>query len=169
MQYAVYLLARRRYSYKQMEEKLTNKCKKVNKKTTPENIDLTDDQKEAIEEVFKFLLFKNYINDTEYTDLYIKSELQRKPSGKYSLSQKLLKKRIDKNIIKSALESYSQENEYEFARDALQRKLKTFHEKDTQKRKEKLSRFLASRGFPFQIIQRVMKEALDLELEQEAE
>jgi regulatory protein len=168
MMYAVNLLARRRYSVSKLQQKLFEKCKKINRR---ENIteEITGDQQEAAQDVIDFLLSKKYLNDNEYAELYVLSELRRKPSGKFVIKHKLQQKGISSNIINSTLSSYTPQDEFEQAKDALKKKLITLRENDPQKKQVKLTRFLASRGFPFSVIQSVLKEIVNQELEEQSE
>lgn len=164
MMYAVNLLARRRYSVSKLQQKLFEKCKKINRR---ENIteEITGDQQEAAQDVIDFLLSKKYLNDNEYAELYVLSELRRKPSGKFVIKHKLQQKGISSNIINFTLSSYTPQDEFEQAKEALKKKLITLRENDPQKRQAKLTRFLASRGFPFTVIQSAIKAVLHVEVD----
>lgn len=159
MMYAVNLLARRRYSVSKLQQKLFEKCKKINKAEEP-----TSEEKEATEDVINFLIEKKYLNDTEYAELYVISELRRKPSGKFVIKHKLQQRGISNTIITSTLNTYTQQDEFEQAKEAIKKKLTTLRENDPQKRQIKLTRFLASRGFPFTVIQSAIKEVLNEEI-----
>lgn len=159
MMYAVNLLARRRYTMCKLQQKLFEKCKKINKAEEP-----TLEEKEATQDVINFLIEKKYLNDTEYAELYVISELRRKPSGMFIIKNKLKSKGISNSIITSTLSSYTQQNEYEQAKEAVKKKITTLRENDPQKKLMKLTRFLASRGFPFTVIQSAIKEVLKEEI-----
>lgn len=168
MLYAVNLLARRRYSVHKMQQKLFEKCKKINR---TENLteEMTGEQQEASQEVISFLLSKKYLNDTEYAELYVISELRRKPSGKFVIKNKLKQRGISNNIISAALSKYTEHGEYELAIEALKKKLVILRESDPRKKQEKLTRFLVSRGFPFTIIQSAIKEILKEEITEQSD
>lgn len=159
MMYAVNLLARRRYSVSKLQQKLFEKCKKINKAEEP-----SPEEKEATEDVINFLIEKKYLNDKEYAELYVISELRRKPSGMFVIKNKLKQRGISNAIITSTLSSYTHQSEFEQAKEAIKKKLVILRENDPQKRREKLIRFLVSRGFPFTIIQSAIKEVLNEEI-----
>jgi regulatory protein len=90
----------------------------------------------------------NYINDTRTADIYI-SQLKRKCFGKRYIRMALRKKRLGGTAIENILqENYSENDELENASKLLGKKMDTFErEADLKKRREKMYRFLYSRGF----------------------
>ncbi|CAN2039987.1 Regulatory protein RecX [Candidatus Magnetomoraceae bacterium gMMP-15] len=100
-----------------------------------------------------------YINDEEYAGLYIE-ELKAKGYGTYRIRLSLKKKGIiSEQINKFLSEHLSEIDEIEIARKAMQKKLKSLsREKDLKKRKEKIYRFLYSRGFSGSVISKLLRK-----------
>lgn len=95
----------------------------------------------------------NYIDDKRTAYIYI-SQLKRKCFGKRHIRLALKKKRLSGAVIeKILLENYTEAEEHEKAGKLLEKKMKTFmREEDSKKRRDKIYRFLYSRGFDKDII-----------------
>jgi regulatory protein len=90
----------------------------------------------------------NYIDDERTARVYI-SQLKRKCFGKRHIRMALKKKRLSGSVIeKILLENYTEAEDRENASKLLEKKMKTFNrEEDSKKRRDKIFRFLYSRGF----------------------
>jgi regulatory protein len=95
----------------------------------------------------------NYIDDQRTARVYI-SQLKRKCFGKRHIRMALKKKRLSGAVIeKILLENYTEAEDRENAGKLLKKKMKTFNrEEDSNKRRDKIFRFLYSRGFNKDII-----------------
>ena len=100
----------------------------------------------------------NYINDKRTAHVYI-SQLKRKGFGKRYIRMALKKKRLGGTAIENILqENYSEDDELENAGRLLGKKMDTFgREADLKKRRDKIYRFLYSRGFKAEIIADVIR------------
>ena len=123
-------------------------------------------QKE-IEEALETCRRRGYLNDTllaSDTAQYLSS------SGKGSrlIRQKLRARGIPEEELTQALEEITPENESEAARSAAEGKLRLLvREKDPGKKREKLFRFLISRGFTPEVTAKTVREMVDLSQTQE--
>jgi regulatory protein len=99
-----------------------------------------------------------YIDDERTARVYI-LQLKRKCFGKSYIQQALKKKRLSGAAIEKILsENYPGADEYEHADRLLEKKMKTFErEADLKKRREKIYRFLYSRGFNTAVIRELVK------------
>ena len=95
----------------------------------------------------------NYIDDIRTASVYI-SQLKRKCFGKRHIRLALKKKRLSGAVIeKILLENYTEAEERENADKLLDKKIKTFYrEEDSKKRRDRIYRFLYSRGFNKDVI-----------------
>ena len=95
----------------------------------------------------------NYIDDNRTAAVFI-SQLKRKCFGKRYIRQALKKNRLNAAVIdKMVLENYTEAEEHENAAKLLEKKIKTFYRKeDSKKRRDKIYRFLYSRGFNKDVI-----------------
>lgn len=138
--YAVRLLARRNYHSVTLREKLNNKA-----------IGTSED----IEKVIGKMEELRYINDKDYLRYYINDQLTLRPQGIRLVRQKLLKKGIKGPEVEEELKKY-QHNQAELARKAARKKLKTLKGLPEYEKRQKLFRFLVSRGFEFDTVKEVI-------------
>jgi regulatory protein len=101
----------------------------------------------------------NYIDDKRTARVYI-SQLKRKRFGKRHIRMALKKKRLYSAAIEDILlENYAKIEERKNADQLLQKKKKTFNrEEDLKKRRDKIYRFLYSRGFNKDIIADLIRD-----------
>jgi regulatory protein len=99
-----------------------------------------------------------YIDDKRTARIYI-LQLKRKCFGKRYIQQALKRKRLSGAAIEKILsENYPGADEYEHAGRLLEKKMKTFERvADLKKRREKIYRFLYSRGFSTTVIRDLVK------------
>ena len=103
----------------------------------------------------------NYINDERTAHVYIE-QLKRKCFGIRYIRLSLKKKRLSGNTIEKILfENYTQAEEHENARKLLEKKIKSFsREADLKKRRDKIYRFLYSRGFDKDVIADLLQTSI---------
>lgn len=140
LQYAVKLLSKRRYTVYQLKRKLLQK-----KLATTQEIDA------LIERLQKL----KYLDDELFTELFIEDALRRKPQGIMMVKNSLIKKGIEPQVIAKKLELKTID-EMEVAKKASEKKLQTLQRFSHFQQKEKLYRFLLSRGFPQNTIFKVL-------------
>lgn len=104
----------------------------------------------------------DYINDPRTAHLYI-LQLKRKCFGRRYIRMALKKKRLGGEVPENLLlENYPEADERENAGKILEKKRQTFErEKDKKKSKEKMVRFLTSRGFSKDIIAEVVRHSIN--------
>jgi regulatory protein len=101
----------------------------------------------------------DYINDERTARMYI-GQLARRGFGFRRIRLELKKKGLSGDRFESILnESSSEIDEHEIARKILQKKMKSFErEEDSKKRRDKIYRFLYSKGFSDMVISDLMRE-----------
>jgi|WetSurMetagenome_2_1015567.scaffolds.fasta_scaffold101111_2 regulatory protein len=164
--YALKLLGGRRYTIAEMQKKLAARAKKIRVATTDPMTgwgtgyyavpqDQTEESDagfaqttEEIETIIARLKEYRFLDDREYASLYIRDHLRRKPQGTMLLKMKLSARGLPKEIIAQALQA-AEINETGLAGKIAAKKIKTLRKgsNPAQKQKEKLARFLISRGF----------------------
>jgi len=146
LQYAFKLLGRQRYSIAQIRKKLEGK-----KLGTPEDI----------ESVIIRLKELQYLDDATFAQLYLEDAVRRKPQGLKMLRNGLMKRGVPAYIIAKAFQQKPLD-ELQIAQIAMQKKQRTFQSIAPEKRlpalkrKEKLYRFLLSRGFSQGTVMKVL-------------
>ncbi len=140
-QYALHLLDRHSYTEAAM-------CRKLRERGTDE---------ETILNVISFLKGYHYIDDEDYARRYIKAALHAGKSGLKKIQYDLVGKGIDKNIVESVIAELSEEDfdENEAIMPILQKKLKGDF---SFQNKMKAKRYLLSRGFSVESIDRALRK-----------
>ncbi len=99
-------------------------------------------------QVVAVLLKQNYLNDGDFTALYIETMMRNKPKSKFAIGFELKKKGIEPWIIEPALEQY---DDLSLAMKAVNPKIKIWKHLDKEKFKKKLMNFLKYRGFNYDV------------------
>ena len=96
------------------------------------------------------------IDDAKFAKAYI-AELKENGCGRQMIKLKLSKKGVPRELIDDELEhSFTEKDELEAAKIAMKKKMPSLkREKDPRKRKEKLYRYMASKGFRYEIIENI--------------
>ena len=114
--------------------------------------------REVIDEALSSCERLDYINDERTARVYIR-QLKRKAYGKKRIQLELNKKGLRGDRIASILDqNVSEADERETAERIVKKNSKRFErEKDLQKRRDKIYRFLQARGFSREIITETIK------------
>jgi regulatory protein len=102
-------------------------------------------------QVLNALIDAKFLDDERFAKAYAVGKLRIKHWGVNKIKQGLQLKRIDRELIAQAIAAmYNEENYIGILQQVAQRKWQELHkEKDPWMRKQKLFRFLASRGFNY--------------------
>lgn len=147
--YCYDLLARRRYSIREMVKKLET----YNHKWS----DLCSDQE--LQEVLAALIKANLLNDQDFAYFYLDAQIRRKPVGKLKIRQQLRQKGIDEKLITQTINK-ADLDEFTLAKQLLAKKAKLYQAKELQDNKiqARLLRYLASNGFNSGTSYRALKD-----------
>jgi regulatory protein len=102
-------------------------------------------------QVLNSLIDNKFLDDVRFAHAYAVGKLRIKHWGVNKIKQGLLLKRLDRDLIAQAIvDLYEQEDYFGILKEVAERKWRELHkEKDPWMRKQKLFRFLASRGFNY--------------------
>lgn len=116
----------------------------------------------AINKSIEFLKEYNFINDLNYTKLFIKDKLNS--MGSQKIKYTLLQKGISKELIEEQLSNSDKENEKDVAFNLAKKKVDLLRKKenDNYKISGKLYRYLISKGYEYDITNEVVKEVMHL-------
>lgn len=116
---------------------------------------------EEINETLKFLKRYNFINDESYAKAFVKDKT--KTQGKQKIKYALKNKGISEEIIEEELSNLDMEREKENANILALKKYNILikRENDKYKIKEKIIRFLISRGYNYEVAKDAVKEILE--------
>jgi len=108
-------------------------------------------QEGEVIQIINSLIENKFLDDERFAKAYAVGKLRIKHWGVNKIKQGLIIKHLDRHIITEAIQSmYSEENYTGILQDVANRKWQELiKEKDPWMRKQKLFRFLASRGFNY--------------------
>ncbi|MEF9951209.1 MAG: regulatory protein RecX [Clostridium sp.] len=109
---------------------------------------------DVIEYVIEKLSNYNFINDEKYAQNQLKYLEKYKKQGKNKIMYSLKQKGVSKDILENL--EFNEEIEYESAKSLFEKKLKQLE--NDPKKKEKIYRYLASRGFTNSIVLKLIKD-----------
>ena len=103
---------------------------------------------DIVKKVIETLLEKKYLNDKDFTKLFIESKVRNKPKSKFAFQYELKKKGVCPSIIETVLERY---DDQDLAFTAVRPKIKMWKNLDDEKFKKKMMNYLRYRGFSYEI------------------
>jgi len=100
-----------------------------------------------------------YLDDEEFVKWWIEQRTTFRPSGKRAIEMELRQKGISREVIEHGTHNMEHgTKEYDLAKKAIEKKLSLWKNLPPDKFRQKLSSFLARRGFSWETIGRVIKE-----------
>jgi regulatory protein len=102
-------------------------------------------------EIIKLLKENRFLDDKRFVEAYVQGKVRIKKWGRQKIKAGLFQKRIDAKLIQEGIYAFISDEEYQLVVESLierkNRELST--EKNPQIKKQKLMRFLLSRGFQY--------------------
>ncbi len=117
------------------------------RKKTPESI-----QEELINRLKKLEL----LNDIKFAQWWVRQRLEFKNKSKKDITFELRQKGIDSNTIKNILDD-SEIDEVKIAKDLIDKKLYKWQKYNEKEKKQKISQYLAGKGFGWNVVNDVLK------------
>lgn len=142
LNYAVNLLSRKDRTKKEIEDKLLEKGY----------------DRGVIDNVLDKLKEYNYINDEVYCEKYINDKIKFSKYGKNKIKANLYAKGVDKNIISQKIIEIDNNLEYDRALALAHKKLPSLQKYEKIKIKSKLANHLVSKGFDYDVVNKVIRE-----------
>jgi regulatory protein len=102
-------------------------------------------------EVIKHLTDHRFLDDKRFVEAYVQGKLRIKKWGRQKIKAALFQKRIDAKLIQEGIYAFISDDEYQQVIKSLieRKKRELSSEKNPQIKKQKLMRFLLSRGFQY--------------------
>ncbi len=110
-----------------------------------------------IPKIIETLINEKFINDLRFTQTFVESKFRLKKWGRKKIAYELRMKKIPDAIISEGLSCISDEDYQAAIEFLITQKTKEIHENDAFAKKQKLLRFLISRGYETDFALRVMK------------
>ncbi len=117
-----------------------------------------------IEKVITRLKELQYLDDKKYIENYVADRIEFKPRGKFLIKMELKLKGINEKAIEECLRDLTPDEE-EVALSTLRRRERLWKSYPVQKQKEKAFRFLASKGFEPDAIYKAVKRCYHRDIE----
>lgn len=111
---------------------------------------------EDISYVIEKLKEYNYINDIEYTELWIRDRYKFLNQGKYRIKNDLLRKGVAKEIIEEKISSFFDEEKEREMIKYLYFKKNSDNHKLTQKELNSICNYILRKGFPGGLIRKTV-------------
>lgn len=118
----------------------------------------------SINKSIEFLKEYNFINDSDYTKIFIKDKLNS--MGSQKIKYALIRKGICKEIIAEELSNLNKENEKNIAFSIAKKKFDLIKKKETDSYKisGKLYRYLISKGYGIDVTSDVVKKIISTDV-----
>ena len=119
-------------------------------------------EQKLIDEVIDELRKNGYLNDGEFIREFVAEKSKSKKWSSNKIKSELLRKGIDQKLIESSFEQIPKSEEFENAFRLGQKKYNTLIKRSEDKRelKQKLSAYLYSRGFDYELIRQVCSQII---------
>jgi regulatory protein len=151
--------SKKNWSLEEAHEKLTTFCAyqercpwDVRKKLAEKGID-----GEKAEKLIQEMIVEEYVDEERYARSFCRGKFRIKKWGKSRIQRELKMRQVPEKIIKLALTEIDPVEYYDVLLNEVEKKLESTKETDLFKKKYKVSQYLMSRGFEYDLI----KEALD--------
>ena len=111
---------------------------------------------DLIDKAIKKLLKQGYLNDQIYARSYIHDQMITTAKGPYRLERELLEKKVDLNIIKEEMDSFTEEEQLQKINKIIQRGIKANHTRGGIVLKKKIYQDLKGLGHDISLINRLL-------------
>lgn len=112
-----------------------------------------------IENAINYCKEYNYLDDRAFAESFIKDKINLNKYGPERIRYELILKGVSKDIIDELL-VIDYDEQYKAAMTIAEKKLKSYEKDDRNSIYRKLSGFLQRKGYPYDIISKVIKEIL---------
>jgi regulatory protein len=107
-------------------------------------------QEQEIKLVINHLINAGFFNQNRFVDSFISGKLRSNKWGRLKIKAALIQKRVDKGLISIGLNKIDDQEYQTILKSLLEKKQKELEkEKDEWAKKQKLIRFLSSKGFEY--------------------
>ena len=103
-------------------------------------------------QIINSLIIEEYIDEERFAISYCQGKFNIKKWGKQKIKNELIKKKISRENIETAINSISKTDYIKSLNNLIDFKIKFLKDKDVFMRNGKLARFLLQRGYEFDVI-----------------
>lgn len=112
-----------------------------------------------IEKTVEYCKENNYIDDLSFAESYIKDKVNLNKYGSNRIKYELQNKGVSRNIINKTLK-IDEDTEFESALLLASKRMKSYKDDDYNAIYRKLSGYLERKGYPYEIISKVLRQLL---------
>lgn len=140
LKYTLSILNRRRYTVKQIQDKLAQRgCNEGDRQL-----------------IVDHLLKLGFLNDRSFAEAWVHDRDMLSPKGSFILRQELYKQGVPEDIIVEVLRERGSEDDLEAAKDVLRRTRARYQGLDKETLKRRQMALLSRRGFSYDVISRIL-------------
>jgi len=145
-QKAFRLLGRRQHSSSELRRKLWNK----------------DYEQKLIDEVIEDLSKNGYLDDNEFIREFVAEKSKTKNWSRKKIKSELIKRALNQNLIDKAFGEQPDESDFDNAMNVAKKKFELLSKRNLEPKelRNKLSSFLFSKGFDYDLIKTVVNQIL---------
>lgn len=96
-----------------------------------------------------------YLDDKKFAKAWLEAR-KFSHKGKYVVARELKQKGVAEETIKKTISHYTPKDEFKIATELIEKKMKSWKDLSFWKKKEKIAKFLASRGFGWDTIGKIL-------------
>lgn len=152
----------RKLSYQEALTRLENLCSLLEKcssdlliKMDKWGISEADKQK-----ILTSLKKDNYLDDSRYAVFFVREKQRLNKWGREKIRSELMKKKLDRNIIDTALSEIDMEESADILKNLLISKKKTIRYSSPYELKGKLVNYGIQRGYDYELVYKLVEEIL---------
>lgn len=113
----------------------------------------------VIEDTIAYLKEQGYLDDYAFAEMFIRDKSELNKYGQNRIRTELYKKGVAREVINGLIEEMIDSNsEYEKAKELAEKKIKSYQKDSKQAQHRKLNGFLIRKGYPYDVVSRVVKE-----------
>lgn len=115
---------------------------------------------EIVDTILNQLKEEEFINEIRYCNAFVADKLKHNKWGRIKIAYELGRKRLSGTCIQDILQNIDEEDYRAMACELMTKKNKEVKAKDTYERRNKLFRFMAGRGFEFDVMESAYAEMM---------
>ncbi len=113
--------------------------------------------KERSKKIIEKLIKENFIDEARYARSFVRGKFLYNKWGKLKITNELRSKKIKKETISTGLDEINDDEYFQTIKTLAQKKETEIKENDLFKKKQKVARFLISRGFEPSLVFEILK------------
>jgi len=121
-----------------------------------EKLDGWQTDEKTTDKIIQYLIKEKFIDEIRYCKSFVSDKIRFNKWGKIKIAHALQQKKIESDVIQSALEEIDENKYLDILSDLIKNKRKTVKSKDHYEEQNKLFRFALSKGFSSDEIRRIM-------------